>query len=92
MWAVLWNGWKLGKQTICHKDLEFSWGTSSEEDYFKMNIMHNAGVTNSTSGQFFKAGYMNELPYNKDLKITPNTASWYYWNEICETAKISVLI
>ena len=92
MWAVLWNGWKLGYESICHPNLEFSWGTSSEADYFKMNIMHNAGVTNSTSGQFFKAEYMNELPYNKDLKITPNTASWHYWNEICETAKTSVLL
>jgi hypothetical protein len=91
MWAVLWNGWKLGYESICHKDLEFSWGTSSEEDYFKMNIMHNAGVTTSTSGLFYKAEYMNELPYNKNLKITPNTASWYYWNEICETAKKTVL-
>jgi hypothetical protein len=91
MWAVLWNGWKLGYESICHKDLEFSWGTSSEADYFKMNIMHNAGVTNSTSGLFYKAEYMNQLPYNKDLQIKENTASWHYWNEICETAKTSVL-
>ena len=92
MWAVLWNGWKLGYESICHPNLDFSWGTSSEADYFKMNIMHNAGVTNSTSGQFFKAEYMNEYPYNKKLQITPNTASWHYWNEICETAKTSVLL
>jgi hypothetical protein len=91
MWAVLWNGWKLGKQTICHKDLEFSWATSTEEDWNRLNIFHNAGVTTSTSGLFYKAEYMNELPYNKNLKITPNTASWYYWNEICETAKKTVL-
>jgi hypothetical protein len=92
MWAVLWNGWKLGNKTICHKNLDFSWGTSSENDWNEMNIMHNAGVTNSTSGLFYKAEYMNKLPYNKDLQITPNTASWHYWNEICETAKTSVLL
>jgi hypothetical protein len=91
MWAVLWNGWKLGNKTICHKNLAFSWGTSQEKDWNEMNIMHNAGVTNSTSGLFYKAAYMNELPYNKNLDIKPNTASWYYWNEICETAKTSVL-
>jgi len=91
MWAVLWNGWKLGNKTICHKNFDFSWGTSSEKDWNEMNIMHNAGVVNSTSGLFYKAQYMNELPYNKDLQITPNTASWHYWNEICETAKTSVL-
>ena len=92
MWAVLWNGWKLGNKTICHKNLAFSWGTSQEKDWNEMNIMHNAGVTNSTSGLFYKAAYMNELPYNKNLDIKPNTASWYYWNEIQETAKKSVLI
>jgi hypothetical protein len=91
MWAVLWNGWKLGKQTICHKDLEFSWATSTEDDWNRLNIFHNAGVTNSTSGLFYKAEYMNQLPYNKDLQIKENTASWHYWNEICETAKKSVL-
>ena len=92
MWAVLWNGWKLGNKTICHKNLAFSWGTSQEKDWNEMNIMHNAGVTNSTSGLFYKAAYMNELPYNKNLDIKPNTASWYYWNEIQETAKKSVLL
>jgi len=91
MWAVLWNGWKLGKQTICHKDLEFSWATSTEDDWNRLNIFHNAGVTNSTSGLFYKAEYMNQLPYNKNLQIKENTASWHYWNEICETAKKSVL-
>jgi len=92
MWAVLWNGWKLGKQTICHKDLEFSWATSTEDDWNRLNIFHNAGVTDSTSGLFYKAEYMNQLPYNKDLQIKENTASWHYWNEICETAKTSVLV
>ena len=91
MWAVLWNGWKLGKQTICHKDLEFSWATSTEGDWHRLNIFHNAGVTTSTSGLFYKAEYMNVLPYNKNLQIKENTASWHYWNEICETAKKSVL-
>lgn len=92
MWAVLWNGWKMGKETICHKDLEFSWGTSTEDDFKRMNIMHNAGVTNSVSGLFYKALYINELPYNKAVEPNKGTASWWYWNEIQETTKKSVLI
>ena len=92
MWAVLWNGWKLGNQTICHPNFDFSWGTSSIHDYHKMNIMHNAGVVNGTSGLFYKAQFMNELPYNKDLKINENTASEEYWKWIQKTAQKSVLL
>jgi hypothetical protein len=92
MWAVLWGAWRLKNKTICDTRLDFSWGTSNNEDYHKMNIMHNAGVTNGTSGLFYKAQYMNELPYGKDLKINEGTASWYYWNEICKTASKSVLV
>jgi hypothetical protein len=51
MWAVLWGAWRLGYITECHKDFEFSWGTSSIEDFNKMSIMHNAGVT--STGEFF---------------------------------------
>lgn len=92
MWAVLWNAWKLRIYTECHPNMDFSWATSSEEDYLKMNIFHNAGITGSDSGKFYKAHYMDKLPYNENLQITPNTASWYYWNEIQKTAKKSVLI
>ena len=82
MWAVLWGGWRLGYQTICHPNFDFSWGTSDLHDYNRMNIMHNAGVVNSTSGLFYKAEYMNQLPYGKDLKINEGTASWYYYQAI----------
>jgi hypothetical protein len=92
MWAVLWNGWKMGYETICNPNMDFSWATSAEEDYLKMNIFHNAGITGSDSGKFYKAHYMDKLPYNENLQITPNTASRYYWNEIQKTAKKSVLL
>ena len=92
MWAVLWNGWKMRKHTECHPNMEFSWATSNEEDYKRMNIFHNAGITGSDSGKFYKAHYMNKLPYGDILDIKEGTASWYYWNEIQKTAKKSVLI
>ena len=92
MWAVLWNGWKLGKETICHKDLEFSWGTSSEDDWNRLNIFHNAGVTGEGQGLFYKAIYMNKYPYNDNIKVNEGTASWHYWQLINEVAKKSVLI
>ena len=54
--------------------------------------MHNAGVTNSTSGMFYKAEYMNKLPYNEKLELTDTTTSYLYWQWIEETAKKSVLL
>lgn len=92
MWAVLWNGWLRGVRTICHPDLEFSWAVSPIEDYHKYNIMHNAGVTSSLNGHFYKAEYTDKLPYNINLEINENTASFMYWLEIQETAKKSILI
>ena len=92
MWSVLWNGWKLGYETITHSNFDFSWATSSQDDYNKMNIMHNAGVTNDSNGLFYKANWMNSLPYNIAPEPTKETSSWYYWNEIQKTANKSILI
>ena len=91
MWAVLWGGWKMGKETICHPDLEFSWATSTEADWNRLNIFHNAGVTGAEQGLFYKANYMNRLPYHENLNIKEGTASKKYWEIIQETAKKSVL-
>ena len=92
MWAVLWGAWRLGYKTNCHKNFEFSWGTSCIEDYNRMNIMHNAGVVSANDELFYKADYMNEYPYNKNLKIKENTGSQKYWEYVQKTAKISSLL
>ena len=91
MWAVLWNGWKLGYESVCHPDLEFAWATSTEADWDRLNIFHNAGVTDAAGGLFYKALYMNELPYNKDLKINEGTASKKYYEIIQKIEKKSKL-
>jgi hypothetical protein len=92
MWAVLWNGWMIGKETVCHPNFEFSWGTSDINTYNRHNIFHNAGVTSSEGGLFYKAQWMNELPYGKDLKINDNTASNEYWKWIQKVGNKSCLI
>lgn len=92
MWAVLWNAWKMDYKTICHKNLEFSWGTSSDKLWKDCNIFHNAGVTNSNSGLFYKADFMNKLPYGVELNINQNTTSYEYWKLIQRVGKKSVLI
>ena len=92
MWAVLWGGWRRGAKTNCHPNFEFSWGTSTLEDYNKMNIMHNAGVTGPQYGLFYKAGYMNSYPYNQNIEVREGSASHEYWKWIQRTAEKSKLI
>jgi hypothetical protein len=92
MFAVLWKGWLMGYETVPHPNFNFSWGTSSEEHYHSMNIMHNAGVVNNTSGLFYKADYMNKLPYNTAPEPNKGTASWWYWNWVHKTGLKSVLL
>jgi hypothetical protein len=53
--------------------------------------MHNAGVTSPNSGLFYKAQWMSELPYDKELNIKEDTASRRYWDWIQKTASKSVL-
>jgi hypothetical protein len=92
MWAVLWGAWRLGYKTNCHSNFEFSWGTSNIQDYNRMNIMHNAGVINTEGGLFYKSAYMNETPYNKNLKINENTGSREYYRWIEKTEQKSCLL
>ena len=92
MWAVLWGAWKLGKETVCDPHLEFSWGTSTEGDWERLNIFHNAGVVSGNDGLFYKANYINRTPYNDELEIREGTASKKYWDIIKEVGKKSVLI
>jgi hypothetical protein len=54
--------------------------------------MHNAGVTSPNEGLFYKAQYMNSLPYNETPLIRENTASSQYWDWIKLTATKSALL
>ena len=92
MWAVLWNIWKRGHVTRCHDDLQFSWATSSETDYYKHKIFHNAGITVEHTNKFFKGKYINSLPYNLNLELADNSASKKYYEWIQRVEKVSVLI
>lgn len=92
MWAVLWGAWRREWKTNCLPEFDFSWGTSGELDFNRMNIMHNAGVTSSKDGFFYKAEYMNSLPYNVELDIKNETASKKYWEWIQKTAQKSKLL
>ena len=43
-------------------------------------------------GLFYKAQYMNSLPYNAELNINDKSASKKYWESIQKTAAKSVLL
>jgi len=92
MWSVLWNGWKMGYNTIVHPNFEFSWGTHEEKEFDKQNIFHNAGVLNTMEDLFYKGRWMNELPYGQELTIRDNTASKRYWEWVCKAGENSCLI
>ena len=92
MWSLLWNAWYYGNQTSVDSRMDFGWVTNNKSDVQNYTILHNAGVTCSCNGLFYKGAYTTELPYNKELDIDKEKASYFYWNEICETAKKSVLI
>lgn len=79
MWSVFWNGLKRGNQIRITPELDFSWGTSDMNAYEKCNIMHNAGVTTSKDGLFYKAEFINKDPFIEDLsKFKKDTASYKY--------------
>jgi len=93
MWSLLWNAWLFGHETKVDKGIDFGWATNDISDIDKHWILHNAGVTGGDEHKdlFFKGSYMNRLPYDDDLNVKPTSASSYYWNEIKETGRVSIL-
>jgi hypothetical protein len=91
MWAVLWNGWKMGKETIVHDNFNFSWGTSTKKEFFEYNIFHNAGITSQSVNKFYKAKYINQLPYDSEDEVDENSASHEYYSLIKRVADKTVL-
>ena len=93
MWALLWNGWKIGKKTICHEGLGFCWAPRGVSEYERYSIFHNAGIQNDMQDEYFyKYKYLNNLPYKAAIDIKTDTASYKYWEYIKKTGMNSVLI
>lgn len=92
MWAVLWNGWLRGNETKVIPEMDFCWGTDDINRWDETTIYHNAGVTCGCGGKFYKANYINTLPYNLDLRTKDNNCSHLYYQEIKEVENKSCLI
>jgi len=91
MWSLLWNIWLKGYETKVDSRLDFGWSTDSISSVEKYFILHNAGVSENDVSLFYKANYINRLPYDDTLQIDENRASSYYWKEVQETGKRSIL-
>ena len=91
MWALLWNAWKFGHETKVDDRIGFNWSTcflAKSNNYW---ILHNAGVIDNKSRMFFKADYIDKLPYRENLDIDDNRFSYLYWEEIKKTAEKTIL-
>jgi hypothetical protein len=92
MWSLLYNAWFFGHQTKVVKELDFTWSTNDISETIKHKILHNAGVTDSKNGLFFKGEYTNKLPYNTNLELDKNKSSYYYYNEVQKAGLNSPLL
>lgn len=92
MWAVLWNGWIKGNETEVVKEMDFCWGTDTTNRWEETTIYHNAGVTCTCGGKFYKASYRDSLPYNLNLRTSTDNCSHLYYQEIKEVETKSCLL
>jgi hypothetical protein len=92
MWSLLWNAWLFGHETSVDKRLDFCWATDPISYWEERSIYHNAGVTCSCGGNFYKGAYTDDIPYNKDLRIKNSNCNYNYYQEILEVEKKTCLI
>jgi hypothetical protein len=92
MWSLLWNTWLFGHSTQVDDRMAFGWSTDNEKSIEKYWILHNAGVMDANSKMFHKASYINKLPYGEELELDEGRASKYYWEQVKETAKKTILL
>jgi len=88
MWALLWNFWLGGLDSLITKELDFSWPTYSINDWDKFNIFHNAGVTPDRTELFFKGNFISTSPFDANHDNVSNVyLSYKYLEAIFEAKK-----
>jgi hypothetical protein len=78
MWAVLWNLWKINKQTRIAKEMNFTWAGHPIKQWKANAIYHNAGVIKAENKEFQKGLFRKQKP-PKDLDINPELACYEYY-------------
>jgi hypothetical protein len=67
MWAQLYGMARIGVDVKISPELDFIMPTNPVEDWDKVKIYHNAGVTNMQPDLFFKGAYIDKPPFGKDF-------------------------
>lgn len=78
MWAELWTAWKRGFTVEVPKEFDFCWATCPIERWDDLSFFHNAGVANPNSSMFYKAEFVNKLPYSDTKEYSDRTCSYRY--------------
>jgi hypothetical protein len=91
MWSELWNAWLFNHEVRVPSEFDFCWAPDPATRWHEVSFFHNAGVTNSDSGLFFKGAYINKLPYGEKLDLNKDKCSYLYFNQIKKAARYSTL-
>jgi len=91
MWCELWNAWKRGVRVELPESFDFAWATCHSNRWEERAFFHNAGVQHGGQGMFFKAAYIDKLPYGEELEVDPIRCSKNYYDYVQEVGKNSVL-
>jgi hypothetical protein len=86
MWATIWIPWKYGIQTRISSELDFCMAYDDKARLDQVKILHNSGGVDPTNEHFCKVDHQLS-PFNKDLKVSENSASYFYYQEIKDTEK-----
>lgn len=82
MWAELWTAWKRGFNVEVPKSFDFCWATCHSDRWDNVSFFHNAGVADNKSGMFFKAEYIDKLPYQTNLHLNNERCSYKYYKHL----------
>jgi hypothetical protein len=83
MWTTNWCAWKNGIETKITTELHFNWANHLVSQP-KHKIYHNAGVV-VNDGKHFSKGVYQSSPFNKEIKCSEKSMSYFYKLEVLNT-------
>lgn len=93
MWAELWMGWIMGRETRVVKEFDFHFAIDNIDNWDNRYFFHNAGVTDANQGMFFKGIFNDKLPYGYEIpNMRDNVTGYKYYQLVQEVGKNSCLI
>jgi hypothetical protein len=93
MWAELWMAWIMGRETRVPKEFDFHFAIDNINRWDDRYFFHNAGVTDSNQGMFFKGLFNDKLPYGYEIpNMRDNVTGYKYYQLVQEVGRNSCLI